>query len=40
MHYRSNLIGGSLVVEKNAEGGTSVTCSIQANGSQQLEESP
>ena len=38
MHYRTNLIGGSLVIEKNAEGGTTVTCSLQANGNHHAEE--
>ncbi len=38
MHYRTNLIGGSLVIEKNPEGGTTVTCSIQANGNKHPEE--
>ena len=38
MHYRTNLIGGSLVIEKNPEGGTTVTCSIQANGHKHPEE--
>ena len=38
MLYRTNLIGGSLVIEKNAEGGTTVTCSLPTNGNGHPEE--
>lgn len=29
MHYRAGIIGGSLVVQRNPEGGTSVVCSVE-----------
>ena len=31
MHYRSGLIGASLVVQRDLDGGTSVVCSVQAS---------